>query len=151
MAEPGTNPLFFHFCQMLPQIAFVYFYPRLVKGIDIGIFPFIGNGPAEQEHELAQIKGVQFRKDEIGTGPAISNEGFFISPARRFQDPAQGQAAEGSQFGKGIVRMGNYEIIRPFFDGDELDDFVPSLFSRLPSDSARSWIYHSDNDFRLSA
>ena len=70
----------------------------------------------------------QGRQDVVRAGAAVSGEGFGIGAAGCFQDLAQRQAAEGSEFRVFIIEMGNGDVVGPVFDGDELDDFVLRAF-----------------------
>ena len=70
----------------------------------------------------------QGRQDVVGAGTAVTGESFGVGAAGGFQDLAQGQAAEGSEFRVFVIEMGDRDVVRPVFDGDELDDFVLRAF-----------------------
>ena len=70
----------------------------------------------------------QGRQDVVRAGAAVTGESFGVGAAGCFQDLAQGQAAEGSEFRVFVIEMGDRDVVRPVFDGDELDDFVLRAF-----------------------
>ena len=73
------------------------------------------------------IRG-QGGQDVVGAGTAVTGEGFGVGAAGRFQDLAQRQAAEGSEFRVFVIEMGDRDVVGPVFDGNELDDFVLRAF-----------------------
>ena len=67
-------------------------------------------------------------QDVVGARTAVTGESFGVGATGGFQDLAQGQAAEGSEFRVFVIEMGDRDVVRPVFDGDELDDFVLRAF-----------------------